>query len=318
MTVSEIERTRQDCIKCGACTKNCKFLEKYSMNLLDFCDREDLRYSCFMCDRCKEVCPKDLSGRQIALELRQNNPKGLGSVEFMKNNYKLRNNSKKPSETLLFLGCNYPGFLPKTSERMIEICAEHGVDFSVDCCKKPVAEMGGDPKMKYIDKVFRDKGVKRLICCCPNCYHFLKDRYDDIEIIDPYEYLLEIGEGRTIEEEAHVFFPCSERFDSPIFENIKKFAPNVKTRTYKKINCCGMGGGASKTEGQIKTDWHQDIKDIDADNIYNYCSTCAGVFEASGIKNVKVFLSEILGVNERPSQSYGKNVLKIKFRNHKM
>ena len=129
---------------------------------------------------------------------------------------------------------------------------------------------------------------------------------------------MEIGEGKTIEEEAHVFFPCSERFDSPIFEHIKKFAPNVKTRTYKKINCCGMGGGASKTEGQIKTDWHQAIKDIKADNIYNYCSTCAGIFEASGIKNVKVFLSEILGVDERPSQSYGKNVLKIKFRNHKM
>ena len=113
MTVSEIKRTRQDCIKCGACTKSCKFLEKYSMNLLDFCDREDLRYSCFMCDRCKEVCPKDLSGRQIALEHRQKDPKGLDSVEFMKNKYKLRNNSKKIRKLFCFWAATIQDFCPR-------------------------------------------------------------------------------------------------------------------------------------------------------------------------------------------------------------
>lgn len=316
MTASEIKRTQEECIKCDACKKNCDFLAKYDMNLLDFCSREDLRYSCFLCDRCKKVCPKDLSGRDIALEMRRENPKGTFATEFMKNNYKLKNNSKKPSKTLLFLGCNYPGFLPETCEKMIQICEERGVDFSVDCCKKPVEEMGANPKMKYIDKLFRDKGVERLICCCPNCYHFLKNRYDDIEIIDPYEYLIEIGVGEEITEEANVFFPCSERFDTPIFDNIKKFADNTKTATFRKINCCGMGGGAVKHEGDLVKASHEEVVEIDADNMYTYCSTCAGVFEKSGVKNVKNFLSEIIGVHEKPSADYAKNVLKIKWRRH--
>lgn len=316
MTASEIKRTQEECIKCNACTKNCDFLEKYDMNLLDFCSREDLRYSCFLCDRCKKVCPKDLSGKDIAIELRRANPEGLFSTNFMKNNYKLKNNSRKESKTLLFLGCNYPGFLPETTEKMIQICEEQGVDFSVDCCKKPVEEMGGDPKMKNIDKLFREKKVERLICCCPNCYYFLKDRYDDIQIMDPYEYLLEIGWENRIEEEANVFFPCSERFETKIFEHIKEFAPHVKTTTYRKIKCCGMGGGAVKREGDLVVSSHERMKEIDADNTYTYCSTCTGTFEKAGLKNVKNFLSEILGVHEKGSGDYAKNVMKIKWRKH--
>ena len=60
-----------ECIHCKLCTKNCEFLEKYNMDLEDFSLREDLSYNCFLCGRCKSVCPKDIDGKEIALDMRR-------------------------------------------------------------------------------------------------------------------------------------------------------------------------------------------------------------------------------------------------------
>lgn len=61
----------KDCIKCNLCKKHCEFLNKYDMDLDVFSKREDLAYNCFLCGRCKEVCPKDIDGKTIALDMRQ-------------------------------------------------------------------------------------------------------------------------------------------------------------------------------------------------------------------------------------------------------
>lgn len=61
----------KDCIKCNLCKKHCEFLNKYDMDLDVFSKREDLAYNCFLCGRFKEVCPKDIDGKTIALDMRQ-------------------------------------------------------------------------------------------------------------------------------------------------------------------------------------------------------------------------------------------------------
>ena len=57
----------EKCINCKLCTKNCDFLEKYKMDLSDFSKKEDLAYNCFLCGKCREVCPKDIDGKAIAI-----------------------------------------------------------------------------------------------------------------------------------------------------------------------------------------------------------------------------------------------------------
>ena len=53
-----------------------------------------------------------------------------------------------------------------------------------------------------------------------------------------------------------------------------------------------------------------------AESVFTYCSSCAGIFKNRyELKNVKNFLTEILEVKEEPSSSYGKNVLRFKFKN---
>lgn len=306
-----IEKTKKECIKCNICKKNCDFLTKYDINLFDFISRPELRYSCFLCDKCRAVCPKDLSGGQIAMALRKHEPKGTFMTEFLKNNYKLRNNSKRKSKDLLYLGCNYPGFLPKTCEKLIDICGEMGIDYSIDCCKKPVYEAGGKANISQVEKLCKDKDVERLICCCPNCYHFLKGRID-VEIIDIYSFLKEKNIGNKLHEKANVFFPCSDRYNHEIFDSIKYFIDDYED-AFTDVNCCGLGGGASKNEPDLLEDRKNKLKAHGKDNIYTYCSSCAGIFKNKyDLNNVKNFLTEILGVEETPSSDYFKNVMRYK------
>lgn len=309
-----IEKTKKECIHCNICKKNCDFLTKYDMNLFEFIEKPELRYSCFLCDKCRAVCPKDLSGAQIATEMRKESPKGTFKTEFMKNNYKLRNNSKKKSTDLLYLGCNFPGFLPKTSEKIIEICRELGMDYSIDCCKKPVYESGGKANISQVEKLCHDKGVKRLVCCCPNCYHFLKYRLD-IEVIDIYKFLKEKGIGKKLDVVPDVFFPCSDRYNHEIFESVKYFIDDYND-TFTDVNCCGLGGGAGSKEPDLLEKTKEKMNAHNAESVYTYCSSCAGIFKNRyELKNVKNFLTEILEVKEEPSSSYGKNVLRFKFKN---
>lgn len=307
-----ILKTRKECINCNACTKNCNFLTKYGINLNDFSYRDDLKFSCFLCDKCLEVCPKNLSGKEIALELRQSNPPNTTKIELLKNNYKFKNNSNKKSEYLLFLGCNYPGTYPKTCEKLINICKEKGIDFSIDCCKKPVYEFGGKADFKSIEKLCEVKGTKTLICACPNCYHLLKEKLN-INVISVYEFLYENGIGKKIDKEIPIFFPCSDRISKKMFSHIEKFVEKHKS-PYDEVNCCGLGGGAREFEKDLLEEKKEKLHKLWEGSIYTYCASCSGIFNKYKLKNIKNILSEILEVKEEPSDSYGINVIKYKFK----
>ncbi|MEL3913451.1 (Fe-S)-binding protein [Treponema pedis] len=309
-----IEKTRLECIDCNLCKKNCLFLQKYNMNLKEFTYKIDLRYRCFMCGKCKSVCPKDLSGTEIAFELRKSQPENTLKTEFLKNDYKFKNLPKRKTDTLLFLGCNYPGFYPKTSEKLIDICKKMGIDFSVDCCKKPVYEQGGNAKFSNIENMLEHNNTKTLICACPNCYHLLKRKLN-VNVISVFQFLYENGIGKKIKDTPSIFFPCSDRYSREIFQFILHYIDGYN-EPYKKINCCGLGGGAKKYEEDIIEETKKMLHKAWEKNIYTYCSSCSGIFKTYGLKNIKNFLSEILEVHEEVSLNYAKNVLKYKFKRH--
>lgn len=99
-----VSKIKDECIRCYICKNNCGFLKKYNINLLEFVNRKDLRYSCFLCNKCESVCPKNLSGRDLALDMRKKKPKGVVKTKFIKNNYKFSNNSKKKIKRFALFG----------------------------------------------------------------------------------------------------------------------------------------------------------------------------------------------------------------------
>lgn len=313
-TGKEIQRTQEECIRCNRCRKHCDFLAKYQINLLDFTKKPELAQSCFLCGGCEAVCPRDLSGARIALELRQQHSPRDWKVDFLKRRYRFRNVPKRPTETLLFLGCNYPGVYPKTCARLIELCAERGIDYSIDCCKKPIVESGGTYPFRTWEQELLAQGVRRLICTCPNCYRLLRTEWETIEVISVYAFLREAGLAQPIQERAHVFFPCSDRYQREIFAEIEPFLQGGYEDSFQDVPCCGLGGNARKYEGGLVEQMSERLRAKQTSNVYTYCASCSKAFEQYALPGVYNLLSEMLGVREAVSGKYWQEVCKAKWK----
>ena len=297
------------CIHCGKCKKVCPFLAHYDMDLSEFAARPELKGECYLCDNCKRTCPKNISGRSIAMEHRKNKPLPSLKVRLQKNPYLLRNVQKKNTKSLLYLGCNYPGQFPETCKKLIGICKEDGIDFSVDCCKKPVAQTGYELSNDSIFDHVKDRGIERLICCCPNCYNMMKGR-SDIQVISVFEYLHERGLLNELpQENIPLYIPCGDREHLEFFKYIE---PHLKSyhKEYNKIHCCGLGGGGKHTS-EVAEEVEKKFKALHETygEIWTYCASCSIAFQRYNMDHIVNILSAFLGVNEAPSTEYMKNVL---------
>lgn len=67
----EVERTVSTCTQCGACTKNCDFLQRYGspFELAELFRKGDLDrrvpFSCSLCSFCTVVCPEKLDPSRL-------------------------------------------------------------------------------------------------------------------------------------------------------------------------------------------------------------------------------------------------------------
>ena len=300
-----------ECIHCKLCTKNCEFLEKYNMDLEDFSLREDLSYNCFLCGRCKSVCPKDIDGKEIALDMRRKIVKeNKNTIEgkdynFLlkeKNHYIFANNRGSNKKSVLFPGCNFVSFFPKTSNLLIHELKKHDVGVIFDCCQKPIDELGlKDDAHKNLQRLrdkIRKSNIEEIIVVCPNCYYFLNDKLD-VKIITIYEKLNELNLGNKIKEKhIPIYYPCPDREDKLFFNTIKPFMEGEIKNSFKDTQCCGLGGCASSKEKEISTKLAKSVGKTKEDILFTYCASCVGNFRRKGFLNSHHILPLILDVKE--------------------
>ena len=134
----------EKCINCKLRTKNCDFLEKYKMDLSDFSKKEDLAYNCFLCGKCREVCPKDIDGKAIAINMRQKKV-AKGNKKLIDKNYNMLLREKNPyifanyknsnKKSVLFPGCNFISFYSKTSKVLSKTLSRYYIGVIFYCCQ---------------------------------------------------------------------------------------------------------------------------------------------------------------------------------------
>lgn len=309
--MSDAIKLAESCIHCGSCTKQCSFLTKYGLDLSAFAKREDLAYHCFLCGGCAAVCPKQIDGRAIALALRkasvaENGGKvkesGYGALIAEKKEY-LFKNYKRGKKSVLFPGCNFPSFFPKTTDHLIALLSEKadmGVVF--DCCGKPIEELGmekaAEEGLTALKTRLHKAGVEELVVLCPNCYYFLKPRLSGFSVVNIYDKLRELGLGENIvEEKMNVFVPCP---DKKTHELEHAFLPFVtgEWKNIPNVQCCGLGGCAAGKEPKVSQGFRDKLKQQGNENVYAYCASCAGCLTRGGVSNVHHVLVEILGTGE--------------------
>ena len=300
------------CVHCGLCTKNCLFLEKYNIDLKGLEERPELAYHCFLCGKCKEVCPKGIDGRQIALENRRNLVEQAGGklpdnsydgLVLEKSPYKFANYRHANKKSVLFTGCNFPSFFPETTEKLIEELKKHNVGVVFECCGKPIEELGlvkeAESIIEKINRKLRSAGVEQVVMACPNCYYFLKDRLD-AEVISIYKKLEELGIGEKILlDRIPLYYPCPDRKNKEIAKDMYTFLDGEIIDAFPDVQCCGLGGCAAGKEADTAQAMTDLVKASDEKELYTYCASCICSFRRRGYENAKHILPMIMGIDEK-------------------
>lgn len=322
------EMLSNDCVHCGRCTNNCEFLHKYKLDLAGFEARSDLAYSCYMCSDCKRVCPLNIDGHQIALQLRratvkQHTKKSIEkeyrSLIIEKKDYIFKNYSNLSSakakgkitnkKTVFFPGCNMVAFIPNTMKMLMQVLHEKAnIETVFDCCGKPIYELGlmaeSEQISKRIKQRLHDNGVTELVTACPNCYYFLKPLLD-IPVNAIYDKMRELEIGQVLDlEKYYVYKPCPDR-DSQEF--LRTITPYLRGEivTISNVQCCGLGGSAAVREPDLSIKFIEKLKKNSAPAILTYCASCAGHIQRSGYQNIEHVLPLILGIDEQVPKGLG-------------
>mgnify|MGYP004693468387 FL=1 len=305
------KKSAEACTHCHACQEQCEFLKKYGIDIGDTEQLEELAYHCFICGKCTEVCPEGIDGRAYILELRRKQveksggtfeKKGYGMLVIEKRDYIYRNYRHAHGKSILFPGCNFPSFYPKTTRKIVNELKKYGIGVAYDCCGKPIAELGMESDEKRIisriQSELSERKIREVIMLCPNCYDFLKPKLADVKIISIYEKLEELGIGNKNLIPEKVFLPCPDREKRELLKVIERYTAGGLTPV-ENVQCCGLGGCASVKEPELAKGMGAVLKDAGERKVYSYCASCAGNLNRNGCKNVTHILTEIMETYEK-------------------
>lgn len=305
------QRQREECIHCGKCTRSCLFLEKYHMDLKGFLEHPELAYHCFLCGRCTAVCPKGIDGREIALQHREQKVKSEGNrvtdpayraILWEKNPYQFANYKNASYESVLFTGCNFVSFYPKTADYLIQELRQRGIGVLYECCGKPTAELGAgkdaEVHLQQMERRLKEAGVKELIMVCPNCYYYMKGRVN-LRLVSIYDKLAELGMGQRIPGGLPFYYPCPDREEKVFLKGIRRFMEAEERDAFPEVQCCGLGGCAVAKEPALAKEMEKLAEAAGEAELYTYCASCVSNFRRNGYGRAEHVLSKILNVQEK-------------------
>jgi Fe-S oxidoreductase len=308
---------------------------------------------CTTCAQCEAQCPRGVKISEVFRGLRtlawerrqveQGLPSLLWSVFWNQNPW-----SQPPShradwskgieipvfdreqhEILLYVGCtsSYDWRAQKITRALVQVLNAAGVGFGYlgsaePCCGEPVLSLGHKPYFQEIAedtaRLFREKGVSRLVAISPHCYDVFKNHYPlvckDFHPVHYTQYLAELIEQGRLKFsqalQARITFqdPCylgrhNGEYEAP--RRVLAAIPGVELVEMPKARadglCCGGGGGRLWLEtapGERFSDLRvQEAARTGAEMLATACPFCIVCLEDSA-KVMKLEQLRILDVAE--------------------
>lgn len=218
--------------------------------------------------------------------------------------------SLKRGRPVFFPGCNLVNFLPETSRQAIGALNALDCGWMFDCCGKPLT-LKGDHKgsteiLARIESDIAHHDIPEIIVACPNC-HQVFGKNLSVPVIDIYEFLKREGyKMPPNSERTRVFTPCPDRGTGKIAGSIEALL-GAEIVGSKDLPCCGLGiKQPTKAKKAIET-----IQKA-APEMKAYCASCYGHLSRNGVRMTGHVLSEVLGVEERPSAGLKKALNRLR------
>jgi heterodisulfide reductase subunit D len=241
--------------------------------------------------------------------------------------FKIKDASKEDTETLYFVGCT-SALTPQIQRVAIataKIFNKLGIDFSVfgehEICCGSVGMRTGDKRSfgKVAEdntKLFKERGIKRIVTSCAGCYRTFKKDYGDklegIEVLHSVEFLNEIIAKKDVELKkldinTTYHDPCHLGRHMKLYEAPRDLLKKISNLTEMKTNrvgamCCGAGAGVRKGFPELSMEMAKnrlkEAEETGAEYLVSTCPFCwrnlKDAIDSSGSNMKMVDLVELL------------------------
>ncbi|HOM28213.1 MAG TPA: (Fe-S)-binding protein [Deltaproteobacteria bacterium] len=267
---------------------------------------EDEIWSCTTCGACMEVCPvfieqmpKILQLRRYLVEMKatfpeellnlfenmeqRSNPWGIAPTERTKWCSQLNVKPFDAScEYLLYVGCAgaFDSRNKQVTVALAHILDAAGVSYGILgkeelCCGDSLRRLGNefvfDRMARENVKLFKEKGVKKIITLCPHCFSTLANDYrqygfegEVVHHADLIDSLIKQGRlklkkkvdaGRVVFHDSCYLGRHNDIYESPrsVISQATGKAPIEMDRNRAESFCCGAGGGRMWKEEHLGT-----------------------------------------------------------------
>jgi len=322
-------------------------------------ESDDILYGCTTCNKCVLKCPRGVTIIDVVRAMRAMIAETgaipgvlrtvTGSVHSNGNPWSEPREKRtawmeglnvpifgEGTEYLLFVCCTsaYEARGQKIAKAMVKVLSATGVSFGVigeeeSCCSESMRKIGDEELFmntaeKNI-KLYKEKGVKKIIATSPHCYYTLTKEYPefggDFEVVHYIQLLaglLEAGKLKlsgTLDKKVTYHDPCYLGRHNDIYDEPRALISAVTggnlvemKRVRNESLCSGAGGGRLWME--TKPEWRfSDIRiheacETGAPILATACPYCISMLEDSrkivnkedeiAIKDISELIAEVL------------------------
>ncbi|SHJ66386.1 (Fe-S)-binding protein [Desulfofundulus thermosubterraneus] len=324
-------------------------------------DEEDVLFACTTCGTCQRNCPRQVKIIENVRSMRSTTVEAgfvpapvrsvVGSLHANGNPWSGPREKRmdwlqgmevpafKPdTEYLLFVCCTscYDPRSQKIARSVAGLLKKGGVNFGVigveeSCCGETVRKIGDEELFRKLAesniKLFKEKGVKKIITTSPHCLYTFKNEYPELggefEVMHYTQVLADLmQEGKlplTVPLDRKVAYhdPCYLGRHNEIFEaprTLLKAIPGAElielSRAKERSLCCAGGGGRLWAEvprgerfGELRV---LDAEERGADILATACPYCVIMLEADCLALDKQEKIKVMEISELLSASMGR------------
>lgn len=304
---------------------------------------EEVLWSCTTCGACMEVCPVSIEHVPRIVDMRRNhvemNAKFPEELLSLFENMEQRSNpwgivpddrakwvaeaDVKPFETgkteyLFYVGCfgAFDARSRKVSVAISKILNASGISWGILgkdelCCGDSLRRLGNefvfDRMAQENVRIFKEKGIKKIVTQCPHCYNTLKNDYRkygvELEVIHQTEFVNELIKsgklklnwakdlGNLVFHDSCYLGRYNGIYEAPrnVIASVTGKAPIDMEHHNDMSFCCGAGGGRMWMEEsgkRINAVRVEEAMKKDPRTICVSCPYCMTMFE-DGLKGIK-------------------------------
>lgn len=305
-----LQEIQDRCTECGACQKNCAFLNRYGLPRTIAAELAraplshwNMAYECSLCGLCGAVCPEHLDPARMFLETRRRCVEaGQLDTSCYRAILGYENRGVSPlfswyglpegCDTIFFPGCTLPGTRPAITRHLYRQLRASipTLGLVLDCCAKPSHDLGREDRFHQLfdemNEYLTAHGIRTVLTACPNCTRMFRQYGRGIQVRTVYETLFDDGNGVRAGAAGTVLGvhdPCGLRDDLSTQRAVRGLLTRMgyslaeMKHRGKRTLCCGEGGMVSAVNPKFAEAWAR-IRGNEADGhkLITYCAGCAG------------------------------------------